>query len=140
MTKSFILDCSVAMSWCFEDEFDSYSEIVLNSLAQSKALVPPLWILEVINVLLMAEKRGRLKTADSTRFIDLLGSLAIYTSDLSFSMSEIINTARSHKLTSYDANYLLLAMHEGLSIATKDNDLINACRINGVEIFLDTSE
>lgn len=137
MTKSFILDCSVTMSWCFEDEFDSYSEIVLNSLTQSKALVPPLWSLEVINVLLMAEKRGRLKNADSTRFIDLLGFLAIYISDLSFSMSEIINTARSHKLTSYDANYLLLAMHEGLGIATKDNDLINACQINGVEIFLD---
>ncbi|OZG31584.1 toxin of toxin-antitoxin system [Rickettsia endosymbiont of Culicoides newsteadi] len=53
-------------------------------------------------------------------------------------MSEIINTARSNKLTSYDANYLLLAMHEGLGIATKDNDLINACQINGVEIFLDS--
>ncbi|OZG31525.1 type II toxin-antitoxin system VapC family toxin [Rickettsia endosymbiont of Culicoides newsteadi] len=78
MTKSFILDCSVTMSWCFEDEFDSYSEIVLNSLTQSKALVPPLWSLEVINVLLMAEKCGRPKNADSTRFIDLLGSLAIY--------------------------------------------------------------
>lgn len=135
MTKSFVLDCSVTMSWCFEDEFDNYSEAVLNSLTRSKALVPPLWILEVTNVLLMTEKHNRLKNADSTRFIDLLNSLAIYTSDLSFSMTEIINTARNHKLTSYDANYLLLAMHEGLSIATKDNDLISACLTNGVEIF-----
>jgi predicted nucleic acid-binding protein len=123
------------MSWCFEDEFDEYSEIVLDSLTKSKALVPPLWILEVTNVLLIAEKRNRLKSADSTRFIDLLNSLEIYTSDLSFPMYETINTARNYKLTSYDATYLLLAMHDGLSLATKDKDLINACLTTGVPLF-----
>lgn len=135
MVDSLVLDCSIAMSWCFEDEFDNYSEVILNSLNKSKALVPILWNLEITNVLLVAEKRKRLNKADSTRFIDLLGSLPIYNSDLLFPMSEIINVARSHNLTSYDTNYLLIAMHQGLSIATKDKGLISACLKSGVDIF-----
>lgn len=135
MNDSFVLDCSVAMSWCFEDEFDDYSEVVLNSLNKYKALVPILWTLETTNVLLVSEKLNRLNKADPTRFIDLLGSLRIYNADLLFPMSEIINVARSHNLTSYDANYLLIAMHEGLSVATKDKSLISACLKSGVDIF-----
>lgn len=96
--------------------------------------MPNLWSLEITNVLLMAEKYNRLNKADSTRFIDLLGSLRIYNSDLLFPMSEVINVARSN-LTSYDTNYLLIAMHQGLSIATKDKDLISACLKSGVDIF-----
>ena len=83
----------------------------------------------------MSEKRNRLTSADSSRFINLLASLPIYTSDLDLSMHEISTTARTYQLTSYDAIYLLLAMHEGLSIATKDIALIKACAENGVEIY-----
>lgn len=135
MTIHFVLDCSVAMSWCFEDEFDQYAAQVLNSLKSNTALVPPLWTLEVTNVLLMAEKKGRLKPADSVRFLELLRSLPIYVSDLALQASELINIARSNNLTSYDATYLLLAMHDGISIATKDKALISACNDNGVPIF-----
>lgn len=52
--------------------------------------------------------------------------------------SEIVNIARNYKLTSYNAMYLLLAMHEGQAIATKDKALIKACLENGVAIFKST--
>ncbi len=135
MSEYFVLDCSITMTWCFEDEFDEYSQTVLQGLKQFKALVPPLWNLEVVNVLLMSEKRKILNTADSTRFMELLNSLPIYISDLNFSNSEIITTARNNDLTSYDAIYLLLAMRRGNSIATKDKTLLSACVKNGVAIF-----
>jgi predicted nucleic acid-binding protein len=135
MSKSFVLDCSITMTWCFEDEFDEYSKFVLQSLKQFEALVPPLWALEVSNVLLITEKHNRLKPADSIRFVELLDSLPIYISDLVFPIPEIINIGRSYKLTSYDAIYLLLAMHKGLSMATKDVALIKACIDNGVPIL-----
>lgn len=32
----FILDCSVAMAWCFEDEADEYSDHVLNAMPESE--------------------------------------------------------------------------------------------------------
>lgn len=135
MSQSFVLDCCVTMSWCFEDEFDEYAREVLKSLKQNNALVSPLWNLEVTNVLLMAEKRNKLTPADSTRFLELLNSLPIYISDSIYTNSEIINVARNYKLTSYDAIYLLLAMHEGKPIATKDKALMKACLENGVTIF-----
>jgi predicted nucleic acid-binding protein len=135
MEKAFILDCSVAMSWCFEDEFDEYAQQVLNSFKRIKALVPSLWVLEVTNVLLMAEKRNRLKPAESIRFLELLESLPIFVSDVAFSNAEVITVARNHKLTSYDSVYLLLAMHEGSAIATKDKAMKTACLENGVPIF-----
>lgn len=135
MTEYFVLDCSITMTWCFEDEFDEYSQSVLQSLKQLKALVPPLWNLEVANVLLMAEKRKVLSVADTTRFMELLNSLPVYISDLTFANAEIVTAARNNHLTSYDAIYLLLAMRSGNSIATKDQALKNACINNGVSIY-----
>ena len=136
MSEYFVLDCSITMTWCFEDEFDEYSKNILQSLKRSKALVPSLWNFEVVNVLLTAEKRKILNIADSTRFMELLNSLPIYISDLTFSNSEIVTTARNNNLTSYDAIYLLLSMRSGNSIATKDKALINACIKNGVSVVL----
>ena len=136
--KPFILDCSTAMTWCFKDEFNEYSKLTLNYCNKFTVTVPPLWKLEITNELLIAEKRFRINMVDSTRFIDLLDTLPINISDLFFSICELINVARSNNLTPYDASYLMLAMHEGLPIATNDKALIKACRHNGVPL-LDTS-
>jgi hypothetical protein len=60
----YVLDCSVAMAWCFEDQATSHTEAALESLASGQALVPPVWTLEVANVLFVAERHGRMKPAD----------------------------------------------------------------------------
>ena len=36
----FVLVCSVAMAWCFEDECDAYADAVLGALTRTEALVP----------------------------------------------------------------------------------------------------
>jgi predicted nucleic acid-binding protein len=41
-----------------------------------------------------------------------------------------------YKLSSYDAAYLELAIREGLSIATLDNDLVKASKKAGVGLYL----
>ncbi len=56
MSTRFVIDNSVAMSWCFADEGNSYAEAVLESLEAGEALVPAIWPLEVGNVLLVAER------------------------------------------------------------------------------------
>ena len=48
--KYFVLDCSVTMGWVLEDEKTDYTEAVLDSLAENRAIVPSLWELEVSNV------------------------------------------------------------------------------------------
>ena len=47
----FVIDNSVVMSWCFKSEANKYGDAVLDILAESTALVPPIWPLEVVNVL-----------------------------------------------------------------------------------------
>lgn len=76
MSARFVVDTSVVMSWCFEDEGDSYAEAVLESLEAGEAFVPAVWPQEVGNVLLVAERKKRLSHASVVRFLELLGRFA----------------------------------------------------------------
>jgi predicted nucleic acid-binding protein len=134
--KRFVVDCSVVMSWCFEDETDEYSDSVLDLLAGAEAVVPSIWPLEVANVLLVAERRKRLTEADSAQFLKLLSELPIVidheTSDRA--LSDILFVGRQQGLSSYDAAYLELAMREGAALATQDEKLKKASKKCGVPL------
>ena len=45
----FVVDCSVAVAWCFPDEKGPYPQSVLDSMVTAEAVVPTLWALEVAN-------------------------------------------------------------------------------------------
>lgn len=136
--SSFVLDASVTMEWCLEDQVTEYSEQVLSALDKGEAWVPELWTFEVFNVLLNAERLKRLKAADSARFLELLGSLPILIgSTLKFQQSHpLLSLGRRYHLSAYDAAYLELAMRQGLPLATRDQNLRKACKKSGVAIFL----
>jgi predicted nucleic acid-binding protein len=123
------------MAWCFEDEATPYSESVLEALADGEALVPPIWPLEVANVLLVGERKRRLAPAQSLRFIELLQSLPITLDTDARPLSEILGLAREHRLSSYDASYLDLAVRAGLPLASLDKDLLTAADQYGVPRF-----
>jgi predicted nucleic acid-binding protein len=73
----FVLDASMAMSWCFADESTPYSRRVLELLADSHAEVPALWPFEIANVLAVNEKRQRITKADSVEFLQTPSGLDI---------------------------------------------------------------
>ena len=135
--KHFVVDCSVVMAWCFEDESDEYADSVLDRLTVSEAVVPSIFALEVANVLLVGERKNRLTEADSSRFIEMLRELPIIvdqeTSDRA--MTEILAVGREQSLSSYDAAYLELAMREGVALATQDKILRKAARSCGVKLL-----
>ncbi len=60
MPARFVVDNSIVMSWCFEDEGNRYAEAVLESLETAEALAPAVRPLEVGNVLLAAERKQRI--------------------------------------------------------------------------------
>lgn len=130
----FVLDCSIVMAWCFEDEADNYADSILELLADSEAIAPSIWALEVANVLLAGERRKRLTEADSMRFINLLGELPIIVDKETSgrALSETIAIGRRQGLSSYDAAYLEIAMREGIALATLDDRLKRAARKCGV--------
>ena len=55
MSASLIIDCSIAMAWCFSDERSPVGDQVQDRLVDEIAIVPAHWFLEVTNVLAMAE-------------------------------------------------------------------------------------
>ena len=135
--QEFVIDNSVVMSWCFQDETNKYADDVLGFLEEGIAYVPAIWPLEVSNVLLVAERRKRLSQADSSRFISLLNELPIIVDQESPErmLSEILALAREYKLSSYDASYLDLAMRKGLPLATTDMNIIAAAKRSSVPII-----
>jgi predicted nucleic acid-binding protein len=137
MVKHFVVDNSVVMSWCFKDETNKYADTVLDRLTESAAVVPSIWPLEVVNVLLVAERQKRLSESDSIRFITLLSQLPIVVEyeRPEKMMRELLALARAYNLSSYDASYLDLAMRKGFPIATLDNKLIEAARRIDVQIL-----
>ena len=137
MAKEFVVDNSVVMSWCFQDEVNSYADNVLGCLAESSAFVPSIWPLEVVNVLLVAERRKFLKEADSIQFIRLLLKLPIrieYQSPEAI-MKDVMWLARAHGLSSYEASYLDLAMKINLPLATLEKKLKKAAKAVNVQLF-----
>jgi predicted nucleic acid-binding protein len=128
MNESFVIDNSIVMAWCFRDEVNPYADAVLNNLTEAVALVPSIWPLEVVNVLLVAERRQRLHQTDSVRFLALLAQLPIVVeqSRPEERMGELLALGRAGNLSSYDAAYLELAMRRGVPIATLDQKLIEA--------------
>jgi len=139
MSESFVIDNSVVMSWCFRDETNQYADAVLDRLSESTAFVPSIWPLEVVNVLLVAERNKRLREADSVRFITLLSQLPITVEyeQTGRIMKDLLALARANNLSSYDASYLDLSMRKGFPIATLDNRLIEAAKKADVPIFMD---
>lgn len=137
-THQFVLDASVALAWCFEDETSAYADKVLNCLELGRALVPPVWPLEVGNVLLAAERRRRIRRSEGARFLMLLGRLPIVVDrglpDRSF--QEIMELGRETDLSTYDASYLDLAMKMGIPLATQDAKLAKAARKCGAPLFV----
>jgi len=136
--KSLVLDCSVTMAWCFEDEADEYGEAVLDFLRGGKALVPPIWPFEVANVLLVAERRKRLARADAFRFLALLRALPISVDQQpgDQALNDVLALAREQKLSAYDAAYLELALRRGCALATLDERLRLAAKRTGIKVFL----
>ncbi len=134
---AFVLDASVTMGWCFADEADHVTDAALDRLRTERAIVPGLWALEVVNVLLVAERRGRIEPAGSARFLELLRGLPIEEDwDLPLDQAAaLFDVARRYRLSAYDATYVVLAARRGLGLATKDVRLAEAARGEGVALL-----
>lgn len=135
--SGFVLDCSVAIAWCIDDEAAAETDALMEQAASEGALVPGLWPLEIANVLLQAVRRRRLGVADAMARLEILRSLPIRIDGATAERAwrEILALARAEGLTTYDAAYLELALRCGLPLATRDRDLRQAADRCGVELL-----
>lgn len=126
----FVLDCSITMAWCFEDESNEYTDTILENLKNTTAIVPTIWPLEIANVLLLAKKNKRITEVQSASFIDALLALPIVIdqSTTSRAMHSIFVLAGQINLTIYDSAYLELALREKIPLLSLDKGLIKAAK------------
>lgn len=139
--SDFVLDASVALAWAVDDpEPDAAREIRESFLGGRMAMVPSLWVLEIANGLVMAERRGKLDLAKAERARDLYESMMsnyieVQADSPQAGFREIQEIARKHQLTAYDAAYLFLALQRRLPLATLDGSLAVAAQKLGVAVL-----
>ncbi len=127
----FVLDASVVMAWCFPDENATVAQHVAGMFKRGDtAVAPAFWPHEVLNALLVGEKRKRISKELVRSFLDDLAMLPIVLEQFSAGIvfDRIQHLSREHGLTAYDAAYLDLALNTGLPLATLDEDLVRACK------------
>ncbi len=133
---SFVADASITMTWCFEDGATEATEALLDQLQTAGAIAPAIWLLEVVNILLVAERRQRITESQRAQYIQLLSNLPITVEQPSRAVifGAVLTLAREHRLSAYDAAYLELAMRVGLPLATLDARLRAAATEAGVTL------
>jgi predicted nucleic acid-binding protein len=103
-----VLDNSVSAAWLFEDQGTGYTEAGLQAVIEgAEAIVPAIWTLEVVNVLVVAERRKKIVPEKSAKFIrdperfkisvDLVG--------LDNMFDAVLDHARVYQRSTYDASY-----------------------------------
>jgi predicted nucleic acid-binding protein len=131
----YVLDASVAASWCFEDEFHPIAEIASALLLSSASAATPLifWF-ELRNVLLAGMRRGRISQYLLTESLVRVGRAPIKIEPLPDD-EPILALAIRHRLTFYDATYLELAQRERIALATLDQALARAATAENVSLI-----
>ena len=133
----FVVDASVVLTWCFPDENSAVAQRVAQMFKQGdSAIAPSFWPHEILNGLLVGEKRKRISGRLIQTFLTDLAALPIvlHPASVGLVFEQIQILCRENGLTAYDAAYLELAKVNGLPLATLDEDLIRACARTGVEL------
>ena len=138
---AFVLDASVAISWCFPGdpaEDTPYSHLVLKELVANDAIVPEIWAFEIANNIFVSySKRKRISKRQITEYLSLLRALPIRVESQSlWANVDLESLARRQNVAAYDAAYLDLALRTGLALATSDEPLRRAAIAQGITVLV----
>ncbi len=94
--------------------------------------MPALWLLEIGNLLLNAQRRKRIDEAKRRELVAVAAALRLRIDREPVSMIALDALAARHRLSAYDVAYLELARRRGLPLATLDQALSAALPAAGV--------
>ncbi|HEY3857105.1 MAG TPA: type II toxin-antitoxin system VapC family toxin [Verrucomicrobiae bacterium] len=135
--KRLVVDGSVAVSWFLEDENSEYARKVRAKIPDTEIVsVPNHWMLEVVNALMVAERRKRIAPASVNHAVGILRQLPIHSDSETdeHAGQQTLELARQHTLSIYDAAYLELALRLGAFLASLDEPLKAAASKRGVPL------
>ena len=137
---AFVLDASIAISWCFPgdpSENTPYSRTILRRLTVDDAIVPEIWAFEIANSIFVSySKRERITEQQIREYLDLLKSLPIRVSPQRlWANVDLESLSRRRNLAAYDTANLDLARRMNLALATSDGPLQAAAIAEGVRVI-----
>lgn len=133
-----MLDSSATLAWVLPGDGSAATDALLEAVGRDGAAVPTQWSLETANVLLIAERRGRITAAERRQALDILMTLPIqiHAQPILATFSSIVDLAAAHDLTVYDASYLDPAISTALPLATLDRALRQAAHRVGLALVM----
>lgn len=129
---AFVVDASVAAAWLLPDEATPFTEAALLATAAGEVWVPALWLLEMGNLLLSAQRRKRIDSAKRQQLATACDALRLRIDREPVAITALDTLAARHQLTTCAAAYLELALRRGLPLATFDTALLAAMGLAGV--------
>ena len=134
----FVLDASVALSWFIDMPVEPYAAQMRDRVRRGdRAVVPPLWVLEFANGVLMAERRRIIDATigdETLAEMERLRRAGVEMDSAAPPIRDVLEVSRNYQLTVYDAAYLELAQRESLPLATLDKALRTAAGKAGVKL------
>jgi predicted nucleic acid-binding protein len=134
----FVLDSSVALTWCFRKQRTELSTFALAQLRKGGlAVVPSLWALEVANVLARSVTEEAMTASQADGFVELLLMLPLRFEQTppERALGDVRGLAVEAGLSAYDATFLELSGRLGIPLATLDERLARAARKAGVALL-----
>ena len=115
---AFVVDASVSAAWFLPDEATARTEAALPATTTHEVWVPALWLLEVGNPLMKAQRRKRIAADKRRKLAAAAAALRIGVDREPVAITALDELASRHGLSAYDAAYLELALRRSLPLAT----------------------
>ncbi len=132
-----VADANAALGTVLPGHDEAVSETFLHHIAAGdEVCVPPLWLLETLNALLVRERRKKLDITERDKPIACVHGYPVRVAEESTRhIAAIQRLATKHALTSYDAAYLELTLRLGCPLLSSDGPLCDGARAEGVTLL-----
>jgi predicted nucleic acid-binding protein len=126
--KKVVIDASVALKWYLDDETEDGNALLLLNAFVNRSIdlfAPTLLEYEVINGLVVAQKRGRIPQAAVATAISAFQELRIPFEGIGGLAEQILFYCSKYARSAYDASYIALAEKTKADLITADLALYN---------------
>lgn len=135
-----LIDASITLAWLFDE--GGRGQALDRQIEPLELVAPWLWRLEVVNAVLVRERRRQITQAQGSRLLEALEALEveIVGEPAHRTLGSLALAARPHELSAYDAVYLDFAISLALPLFTDDGNLRSAAERMGVVVMEPATE
>ena len=131
---AFVADNSVTIAWFVASQANAATDALLDRASIEDVHVPVIWRAEFASALLTLTHNRRLAPTRVPAILDEIERLDFVEDAASPSVRLLVELARRHALSAFDASYLELALRLKLPLAARDTPLRRAAGRAGIQL------